>query len=249
MFTTSSMPLSAEQGLQKNILLGAIPADALQLFRSDVKERTFNQGVVLQEAGEPIEHIYFPQNGMISLLVVTLDGGAIEAATIGREGSVGMHGGFGGRRAFTRAVAQITSKCFYVSAESFHEAAAKSAALAELMTRYTEALWMESQQLAACNAKHSAEARLCRWFLQTRDRIESDTLPLTQEFLSEMLGVRRTTVTLVARALQEAGIIKYHRGVIHIMDVDALKKSACECYAVLDQAHMAERLRLEAHPA
>jgi CRP-like cAMP-binding protein len=235
-----------EQGLQKNVILGSIPPDALQLFRSDLKERTFNQGVVLQEAGEPIENIYFPQNGMISLLVVTLDGGAIEAATVGREGSVGIHGGFGGRRAFTRAVAQITSKCFYVAADRFHQAVAKSAALADLMTRYTEALWMESQQIAACNAKHSAEARLCRWFLQTRDRIGSDTLPLTQEFLSEMLGVRRTTVTLVARALQEGGIIKYHRGVIHIMDVDALRQCACECYAVLDQSHLSERLGLKA---
>jgi len=107
----SNMPQAVpELGLQKNAILGAISPDALQLFRSDLKERSFNQGVVLQEAGEPIENIYFPQNGMISLLVVTLDGGAIEAATIGREGSVGMHGGFGGRRAFTRAVAQITSK-------------------------------------------------------------------------------------------------------------------------------------------
>jgi len=234
-------------GFQKNLLLGAIPSDVLQLLSPDLKERTFNQGVVLQEAGEPIEHVYFPQNGMISLLVVTLDGGAIEAATIGREGSVGIHGGFRGRRAFTRAVAQITSKCFYIQADRLHQAAAKSAALTDLITRYTELLWTESQQISACNAKHSAEARLCRWLLQTRDRIESDTLPLTQEFLSEMLGLRRTTVTLVARALQESGIIKYRRGVIHIEDAEGLKKSACECYAVLERSHLRERLGLKAH--
>jgi CRP-like cAMP-binding protein len=106
-------------------------------------------------------------------------------------------------------------------------------------------MWAESQQITACNAKHNAEARLCRWLMQTRDRIESDTLPVTQEFLSEMLGVRRTTVTLVARALQEAGLIKYRRGVIHIEDVERLKESACECYGAVDRRNLRARLGFE----
>lgn len=200
------------------------------------------QGVVLQEAGDPIEHVYFPQNGMISLLVVTQDGGAIESATIGREGSVGIHGGLGSRLAFTRAVSQVTSKCWYLPADRFRKAAENNGVIAGMIARYTELLWSESQQIAACNAKHHAEARLCRWLLQTRDRTESDTLPLTQEFLSEMLGVRRTTVTLVARALQTAGLIRYRRGMIHILDVESMKAAACECHAVIDVATLPKRL-------
>jgi CRP-like cAMP-binding protein len=111
-----------------------------------------------------------------------------------------------------------------------------------LIGRYTELLSTETQQIAICNAKHNAEARLCRWLLQTRDRIESDIVPLTQEFLSEMLGVRRTTVTLVARALQEAGLIKYRRGVIRIEDAHRLRDAACECYAAIGKESLPRRL-------
>jgi CRP-like cAMP-binding protein len=236
------MPAERINGHQKNRLLAAMPPPVFSLFAADLKERTFKQGAVLQEAGEAVEHVYFPQSGMISLLVVTQDGGSIESATVGREGAVGMCGGLGHRRAFTRAVSQVTSQCSYLPADRFRRATEKAATLTELIASYTEILWSESQQIAACNAKHHAEERLCRWLLQTRDRIESDTLPLTQEFLSEMLGVRRTTVTLVARALQSAGLIKYRRGIIHIEDVERMKASACECYAAMDQATLPQRL-------
>ncbi len=157
--------------LQNNRLLAAMPPAVLQLFSPDLKEKFFNQGTLLQEAGEPIEHVYFPQSGMISLLVVTPDGGAIEAATIGREGAVGIHAGLGRRIAFTRAIAQIARKCSYLPAERFRQAAEKSDVIGDIIARYTELLWAESQQITACNAKHSAEERLSRWLLQTRDRI------------------------------------------------------------------------------
>jgi CRP-like cAMP-binding protein len=237
--------LERTTGLQNNRLLAAMPPAALQLFSSELKEKSFNQGVLLQEAGEPIEHVYFPQSGMISLLVVTMDGGAIEAATIGREGAVGIHAGLGRRIAFTRAVAQISARCFYVPSERFRQAAEKSDIIGDIIARYTELLWAESQQITACNAKHSAEERLCRWLLQTRDRIGSDTVPLTQEFLSEMLGVRRTTVTLVARTLQASGLIKYRRGLIHIEDTERLKQIACECYGVINQKSLPQRLTID----
>jgi CRP-like cAMP-binding protein len=214
----------------------------LRVLAPELKEKTFKQGTVLQEAGDPIEHIYFPQSGMISLLVVTQDGGGIEAATVGREGAFGIHGALGRRLSFTRAMVQIASKCSYLPAERLRKTAENSDSIKDLISRYTEVLWAESQQITACNAKHNAEARLCRWLLHTRDRIESDTVPLTQEFLSEMLGVRRTTVTLVARALQEAGLIKYRRGVIHIEDAERLKESACECYGAIGQQNLRARL-------
>lgn len=229
---------------QDNRLLAAMPAEAIRLLSADLKEKTFKQGAVLQEAGEPIEQIYFPQSGMISLVVVTQDGGAIEAATVGREGSVGIHSGLGHRLAFTRAVAQISSKCSYLPAERFRKAVENSDVIRNTIGRYTELMLAEAQQVAACNAKHNAEARLCRWLLQTRDRIESDIVPLTQEFLSEMLGVRRTTVTLVARALQEAGLIKYRRGIIHLENVEQLREYSCECYAVIDQKNLPVRIGL-----
>jgi CRP-like cAMP-binding protein len=225
-----------------NRLLAALPPAVLRLLAVDLKEKIFKQGVVLQEAGDPVDHIYFPQTGMISLVVVTQDGAAVEAGTIGREGSVGIHSGLGRRIAFTRAVSQVLSKCSYLPAERFRKAVENHDGIRELIERYTELMLAESQQITVCNAKHNAEARLCRWLLQTRDRVESDTLALTQEFLSEMLGVRRTTVTLVARALQAAGLIKYRRGVIHIQDVERLKEAACECYVATDQHSLPKRL-------
>jgi CRP-like cAMP-binding protein len=226
-------------------MLAAMPPAVLALFSSDLKEKMFQQGGVLQEPTEPIERIYFPQDGMISLLVVLQDGGAVEATTIGREGCAGIQAGLGRRRAFTRAVTQVGGTFSYINADRFRAAAEGNGAVKDIIGRYTELLWAESQQVSACNARHHAEARLCRWLLQTRDRIGSDILPLTQEFLSEMLGVRRTTVTLVARALQTANLIKYRRGVIHITDLEALKKNACECFAAMKQETLPQRVGID----
>ena len=226
-------------------MLAAMPPAMFAVLVPDLKEKAFEQGSILQEASEPIERIFFPQSGMISLLVVTQDGSGIEAATIGREGSAGLQSGLGTRKAFTRAVTQVAGTFSYIAAERFRAAVEKSSAMKDIIMRYTELILAETQQISACNARHHAEARLSRWLLQTRDRIESDTLPLTQELLSEMLGVRRTTVTLVARALQTAGLIKYRRGSIHIRDIEGLKNAACECYAATKQEDLPPRLGIE----
>ncbi len=225
------MAASATSGHHQNRLLAAIPQDVYTLLAPDLKETVIKQGEILQEGGDTVDRVYFPQSGMISLLVVTKDGGAIEAATIGREGAAGLQRGLGKRKAFTRAVIQVGGRFSHMPAERFEKAASKSEAIRNIIANYMEVLWMEAQQIAACNAIHSAEQRLGRWLLQTRDRIESDTLPLTQEFLSQMLGVRRTTVTLVAQTLQAAGLINYHRGKIAIVDGEGLLKATCECYA------------------
>jgi CRP-like cAMP-binding protein len=220
-------------GHLQNRLLAALPPQAFALFKSDLHSSTFKQGAIVQEAGEPVDQIYFPQAGMISLLVVTQEGVGIEAATIGREGAVGLHRGLGKRRSFTRAVIQVSGTISHISANAFERAVEQSATIKDMITHYTEVLWVEAQQIAACNAVHSAEARFARWLLQTQDRIDSDSLPLTQEFLSQMLAVRRTTVTLVARTLQEAGLIRYRRGRIVILDRAGLEEAACECYQVI----------------
>jgi CRP-like cAMP-binding protein len=168
---------------------------------------------------------------MISLLAVMSDGQGIETATVGSEGVVGAMSGFGIRRGFTRAVVQAPLVASRISCTQFQAAIQKSEA--NLIVNYNELLLAQIQQTAACNALHATESRLARWLLQTRDRIDSDVLPLTQEFLSQMLGVRRTTVTLVARQLEQAGVIKNRRGRIIVMDRKGLEDMACECYAIV----------------
>jgi CRP-like cAMP-binding protein len=220
-------------GHLQNRLLAALAPNSCSLFSADLRAATFKQGAMVQEAGEPVDQIYFPQTGMISLLVVTQEGIGIEAASIGCEGAVGLHRGLGKRRSFTRAVVQISGTMSHISADMFERAVGQSDSIKDMITHYTEVLWVEAQQIAACNSVHSAEARFARWLLQTQDRIGSSLLPLTQEFLSQMLGVRRTTVTLVARALQQAGLIKYSRGRIVILDRAGLEEAACECYQII----------------
>lgn len=207
-------------------------------LRQALNRCPYKQGVVLQEAGETIDRIYFPQTGMISLLVMSEDGGGVETATIGYEGGVGMHRGLGTRNAFTRAVIQVDGIVSQISAEAFERATLQSASIRELISAYTEVLWVEAQQIAACNASHNAAARLARYLLQTQDRLQpkTPTIALTQDFLAQMLGTRRTTVTLVARALQTAGLIRYRRGNIEIIDRAGLEEAACECYRIIRRA-------------
>ena len=222
-------------GHQDNRLLAGLPRDMLALMARDLRQISLEQGRAIYEAGAPIDEIYFPQSGMISLLVVAKNGGAIETATIGREGALGLHAALGQRLSFTRATTQVAGKFSVIRANALAHLVRDHAPLRDLITRYTEILWAEAQQLAACNAVHDAPARLCRWLLQTSDRIGNQTLPLTQELIAQMLGVRRTTVTLMAQSLQRDGAIKYMRGRISVINREKLEHGACECYAVLQQ--------------
>jgi len=231
-----------------NRLLAAIPEAALAKLSSRLRIDHFKQGAIVQEVGEPIEQIYFPQDVMISLIVVTEDGVGIEAATIGYEGAVGLHGGLGRRRAFTRAIVQISGTFSFIAAEDFARVVSEDPAIKDIITQYTEVLWVEAQQVAACNTLHSAEARLARWLLQTQDRVRSDTILLTQEFLSQMLGVRRTTVTLVARAFQKAGLIRYTRGHIVVLDRQGLEEAACECYRIIQHETLPKTIGVQLGP-
>jgi len=220
---------------QDNRLLAALPTELFALMQRDFKQISLAQGQALYEPGEPIDEIYFPLSGMISLLVIAKNGGAIETATIGREGAVGLHGGVGKRVSFTRATIQIPGKFSVIRAAAFAQSVQDHPPLRDLIARYTEVLWAEAQQIAACNAIHDAPARLCRWLLQSADRVGSDHLPLTQDLIAQMLGVRRTTVTLLAQSLQRQGVIKYARGHITIIDREHLRHCACECYAIMQQ--------------
>ena len=187
------------------------------MLEPHLKDVVLKQGIVLQEQGEGVEHVYFPNDGIISLLAVMRQGDAIEIATIGYEGAVGSLSGLGPRRSHTRAVVQVRGTASRIAATRFRQAVEESEAVHSIVVRYGEMLLIQVQQTAACNALHAVEARLSRWLLQARDRLESNTIELTHEFLSQMLGVRRTTVTVVAHMLQQAGLIRYHRGQIEII--------------------------------
>lgn len=225
-----------------NRLLAVLPSDSLVLLESDLKQVVLPQGFVCFDPGDPINQVYFPHNGMISCLVTTGDGEMVETSSVGREGAVGLQSGLGRRVSFTRSVVQIAGKFTVLPTVRLENAVSRSAALRDLITRYTEMLWAEAQQNAACNAIHDGSARLCRWLLQCSDRIGSDQLLLTQEFLAEMLGVRRTTVTLLAQELQKTGVVRYSRGRITILDRARLEHSACECYAAIRHDSLTNRI-------
>jgi CRP-like cAMP-binding protein len=220
---------------QDNRLLAALPREMLELMARDLRQISLAQHHPIYEPGAPIDEIYFPLSGMISLLVVAKDGGAVETATIGREGAVGLHGALGKRLSFTRATTQVAGRFSIIRASALAHLVQGHAPLRDVITRYTEVLWAEAQQLTACNAVHDTPARLCRWLLQVSDRTGIDVLPLTQELIAQMLGVRRTTVTIMAQSLQSQGAIKYMRGRISILDREKLEHCACECYVVLQQ--------------
>lgn len=216
--------------LGRNRLLGLLPPQDFSLLAGSCRDVELERGKVLQEIDEEIEFVYLPHGGMISLLVTTRGGESVETATVGSEGAVNLSAGLGSRIALSRAVVQLPGTAAKISAQRFAALAEQSPILRGLIVRYNDAMIAQTQQSVACNALHDVEARLCRWLLLARDRVGGDTLPLTQEFLSQVLGVRRTTVTLVARLLQNAGIIYYRRGLIRIRDAVALEEAACECY-------------------
>lgn len=218
---------------RENRLLAGLSRETLALLEPNLKEVSVPQGTVLFEPGESMGQVYFPQSGAVSLLVVTSEGNMIEASNVGREGAIGIHRGLGDRRSLTRAVVQIPGRFSVIPAPVFQEAAQGSLAIRDMIARYTEVLWAEAQQIAACNAVHDASSRLCRWLLQSADRTGSNQLPVTQEFLAQILGLRRTTVTLLAQALQKKGLIKYSRGRVIIIDGGGLEACACECYRAI----------------
>ncbi|WP_458756284.1 Crp/Fnr family transcriptional regulator [Afipia sp. TerB] len=219
--------------LRGNKLLAALSGDAREMLTPHLAPCAFAQGAVLAEAGDPIEYVYFPLSGMVSVVVVMKDGKAIETATLGRDGMFGGMAGFGPYVTKFRAIVQSPITAMRISSAQFGKAVQKSKELQALCINHNEILLIQARITAACNALHKVEERFCRWLLQTREITGSDTITLTQEFLSEMLGVRRTSITDVASRLQGAGIISYSRGVIKIIDLPALQRHACECFQTL----------------
>jgi len=222
-------PLPAVQ----NRLIEALPAEDLGLVSPHLTLIDLERGRLLYDPGDAIDTIYFPHDGVISLMTLMENGAAIESATIGREGALGLMAAVAPRQSLSRAIVQTPTRAARISAGQLHEAWKKSPRIRTLVDRHTEALYGHAIQSVACNALHSVEARFCRWLLTCHDRISTDTVALTQEFLADMLGVQRTTVTAVARGLQAKGAIRYRRGVVDIIDRPVLEQIACECYGVI----------------
>jgi CRP-like cAMP-binding protein len=224
------------QHIVKNRILRQLPAqerDALQARLSLVE---LKHSAILHQPGGAVEHVYFPVAGMVSLLAVMRTGEAIETGIVGNDGVVGGGTAIDGAQSFGQATVQIKGSALRISRSHFVNAYNGSESLRGLVNRYQALLLAQAQQNAACHALHGVSGRLCRWLLQARDTIGSDRVDLTQEFLSHMLGVRRNTVSLEAHTLQNAGVIRYARGRITILDGTGLEACACECYSAIRDA-------------
>ena len=226
-----------------NHLLDKLAPEALGSIAAHCAAVSMKQGTVIYEAGDEVEQVYFPHSGMVSLLVVMQNGKAIETATVGREGVIGAMAGLGLYTSLVRAVVQLPMTASKISAARFRHAVAASRTIEHSCISYNEVLLSQARITAACNALHPVDARFCRWLLQSADRAESNTVALTQELLSEMLGVRRTSVTEVAGRLQRDGVISFSRGIIQIVNRPALEALTCECYqSLIDQSATLGRL-------
>jgi CRP-like cAMP-binding protein len=223
--------------LPSNAVLASLPASDIAALRPHLKATHLEQKTVLYEAGDTITSVYFPINAVVSLVVTLATGETTEAAMVGKDGAVGMAAALDGKVTMCRAIVQLGGDAMVCKAAAFKGTAMQSENLISTVMRHEQTLFAQAQQSTACMANHEVEARLCRWLLRARDLSESNHLPFTQEFLAEMLGVRRTSVTTVARTLQEAGILRYTRGKIEILDVEGLKDSACECYETIKEQH------------
>lgn len=217
----------------KNRFLSALPPAELARLRPSLTFHRLPQGLVLQEPEQRIEHVHFIDGGMISLVAMMQDGSAIETATLGREAILGSLAALGQHRAGTRAIVQIDATAWRMPVADFRAAIEQSALLRKVALLSSELTLAQMQQTAACNALHTADRRLCRWIVQVRDRIDDDVIRLTHDFLAQMLAVRRPTVSLIAYGLQQAGLIRYQRGKISILDRGGLERGACECVGAL----------------
>jgi CRP-like cAMP-binding protein len=220
----------------KNQLLAALPAEEWRRWQPELEQVDLNLGDVLYESGGTMTHVYFPTTAIVSLLYVMEDGASAEIAVVGHEGLVGISLFMGGESTPSRAVVQSAGKAFRLAAQQIQEHF-KRAPVLHLLLRYTQALITQMAQTAVCNRHHSLDQQLCRWLLLSLDRLSGSELVMTQELIANMLGVRREGVTESATKLQKAGLIKYSRGRITVLDRARLEERSCECYAVVKKEY------------
>jgi CRP-like cAMP-binding protein len=214
----------------RNRLLASLRAEELSALSNHLREVPIKQGELLEERGERVDAVHFPQSGMVSLIVEMPEDRSVEIGTVGSEGAIGLTVGLGSRIACVSALVQVSGTSLCIPAQRFRGLASESRHITDLVVRYNEMQLGQIQQTAACNALHDVGSRLARWLLQTNDKTGDETIPFTQEFLSKMLGVRRGTVSVVATRFEATKLIRTGRGQIQILDREGLKKEACSCY-------------------
>jgi CRP-like cAMP-binding protein len=225
------MPISNEPTTPRNQLLGALSQEEYERLLPLLETVYLPLKQTLYEVNEPIQYVYFPQTAVISLLTVMDNGDAVEFGTVGNEGMVGIPVLLETDQVPSRAFSQIPGLASRMRTDVFKREVPPGSQLYSLLQRYIQTLFNQVAQSAACNRLHIIEKRFCRWLLMTHDRAGSDEFILTQEFLAQMLGVRRAGVSEVASQFQEFGFIRYHRGNMNILDREGLEANACECYA------------------
>ena len=218
---------------RQNRLLAALPDAVLARWLPRMEPVPLPLGKVLYESGSKLTHVYFPTTSIVSLLYVMEDGASAEIAVVGREGIVGISLFMGGGSTPSRAVVQSAGHGFRLNASLMMDEFNRAGPVLHLLLRYTQALITQMAQTAVCNRHHSLDQQLCRWLLLSLDRLDSGELVMTQELIANMLGVRREGVTEAAGNLQQAGLIRYRRGRITVLDRAGLEARSCECYAVV----------------
>jgi CRP-like cAMP-binding protein len=216
-----------------NKLLATLPEIEYQMIEPHLQPVTFVSGQVLYEPYDTINFAYFPTTAMISLVSIMEDGSTTEIGLIGNEGMIGLPIFLGGKSSTSQAIVQMQGKGYKLKSEILISEFQKNGALQKILLLHTQARITQVAQSAACNRQHRIQARLARWLLSVYDCVLTEELDLTQEFIANMLGVRRSGVTHAAGLLQDQGIIRYHRGKIIILDHEKLEKTACECYRVV----------------
>jgi CRP-like cAMP-binding protein len=221
----------------ENHLLAALPDAEWQRWLPHLERVVMPLGQVLYEAGDTLSHVYFPTTAIVSLLYVMESGASAEIAVVGNEGIVGISLFMGGNSTPSRAVVQSAGQGFRLRAPVMKDAFDQAGAVLHLLLRYTQALITQMAQTAVCNRHHSLDQQLCLWLLLSLDRLASNELVMTQELIANMLGVRREGVTEGALKLQQAGLIRYARGHISVLDRIGLEQRSCECYAVVKKEY------------
>lgn len=216
-----------------NLWIASLDAADRKRIEPHLHERPFSQGQMLYDAGEAVDEVWFPMTGVVSLMTLVDEDRMIETAAIGREGLVGVTCGPMNARAASRAVAQVDGVSACCPSDVFANALEQSEAMRTALAKFTESLFAQIQQVAACNAQHRLDERLARWLLTIHDRADTDRVALTQLDIAGMLGVRRATVSEVGSVLEDKGLIRRGRGWVEVLDRKALEEASCGCYALM----------------
>jgi CRP-like cAMP-binding protein len=227
------LPWNAKQ----NLLIAALPAAESHRWLPLLEPVDLPLGSVLHESESRLSHVYFPTSAIVSLLYVLANGASAEIAVVGHEGIVGVSLFMGGESTTTRAVVQSAGKAYRLKSQLMKEEFNRAGPVLHLLLRYTQALITQMAQTAVCNRHHSLDQQLCRWLLLSLDRLPDNELVMTQELIANMLGVRREGVSEGALKLQQAGLIRYSRGRITVLDRPGLEKRSCECYSVVKKEY------------